>query len=94
MRMCSDHIAVHEDSSLHKGLVFVHETDDGMVKRIVYGSVVAVGPGRMGTSGRRLDMWGIKPGDRIAYSPVLSKKHLVDGEELTFIRLDSVVGLA
>lgn len=94
VRVCTDHIAVREDSNLHQGLVFAHEVDDGLVKHIVYGNVVAVGPGKFSRHGGRLDMWGITPGDRIAYSPVLSKKHMVDGEELTFIRLDSVVGLA
>lgn len=94
MRVCSDSIAVREDSNLHQGLIFAHEVDDGLVKHIVYGKVVAVGPGKFDRHGRRMDMWGITPGDRIAYSPVLSKKHVVDGEELTFIRLDSVVGLA
>lgn len=93
-RVCADRIAVREDSNLHDGLIFAHEVDDGLVKHIVYGNVVAVGPGKVNRHGRRMDMWGINPGDRIAYSPVLSEKREIGGEVLTFIRLDSVVGLA
>lgn len=93
LRMLGDRIAVREDSNLHQGLIFAHEVDDGFVKHIVHGNVVAVGPGRVGRHGKLMDMWGIKAGDRIAYSPVTSQKQTVDGEELTFIRLDSVVGV-
>lgn len=56
------------------------------------GEVVAVGPGKRGKKGRRESMWDIQPGQRIAFSPNGNMTQVVDGEELTVIRRDSIFG--
>jgi co-chaperonin GroES (HSP10) len=57
------------------------------------GVVVAVGPGKMNKKGARESMWGIAPGDLIAFSPSGNFKQRVEGEELVVIRRDSVIGV-
>lgn len=56
------------------------------------GVVVAVGPGKLNKHGRRESMWGLAPGQRIAYSPNGNFIQSVDGEDLVVIRRDSVIG--
>lgn len=56
------------------------------------GTVVAVGPGKVGKKGVRESMWGLEPGRVVAFSPNGNFKQRIDGEELTVIRRDSVIG--
>jgi co-chaperonin GroES (HSP10) len=92
----NDRIAVKQfkPSEISAGGIFVGEyVDDGFVKEIVTGQVVAVGPGMKNASGGRDSMWGISPGQIVRYSPVGSVTQELDGEEITFIRRDAVIGV-
>lgn len=94
--MLNDRIAVREikPPALSEGGIFLGEhVDDGFVKDGVIGEVIAVGPGARLPSGERDSMWDIEPGQTIRYSPVLGHKEMVDGEEITIIRRDSVFGV-
>lgn len=96
IRMMNDRIAVREiaRAQMSEGGIYVGEfRDDGLVKEIVTGEVVAVGPGNRDANGRRGSMWDLAPGQKISYSPVMSVKQVIDGVELTIIRRDSVVGI-
>lgn len=90
----ADRIAVREDvppevvGSIFSGA----QKDDALVKTMVHGEILALGPGKNLPTGRG-SMWGLKVGDRIAYSPVKSEKRVIDGERITFIRLSSVAGV-
>jgi len=57
------------------------------------GRVVAVGPGKLSKRGRRDSMWSLAPGQLIAFSPNGNWRQKVDGEDLTVIRRDSVIGI-
>lgn len=71
-----------EPSVTPAGILLLTTEDDGLVKRVVTGTVMAVGPGN--------DAWGIKPDMNIAYSPVGA----VDApDKLKLIRRGSVVGV-
>jgi co-chaperonin GroES (HSP10) len=72
------------------GIALLPHEDTELVKEIVHGEIVSVGPGKFDKKGRRESMWGLKPGDRIAHSPVGQVK-ASDG--LVVIRRDAVVGL-
>ena len=72
------------------GIALLPHKDDGLVKEICHGEVVAVGPGKFDKRGRRETMWGLKPGDRIAYSPVGKAEA---GGGLIVIRRDAVIGI-
>lgn len=75
------------------GIYIGRPEDTGLVKELVEGEVVAVGPGDFDKKGNRTPMWGLKPGDKITFSPVLAADHEVDGETFTIIRRDAVVGM-
>ena len=90
----ADRIAVREDVPPDMaGSIFTGEQkDDALVKTMVHGEILALGPGKKLADGRD-SMWGLKVGDRIAYSPVKSEKRVIGGERITFIRLSSVAGV-
>lgn len=97
IRMLNDRIAVREmkQSTMSEGGIYIGEfVDDGFVKELSVGEVVAVGPGVKKSSGGRESMWGIEPGQVIQYSPVLAHRERIGGEELTIIRRDSVIGVS
>lgn len=82
-------LAVHQDPEptvSPGGIHLLPHVDDGMVKEAVTGRVMAVGDGPVDGSG----MWGLRPGDRISFSPVLAYEHQ---EGVKLIRRDSVVGV-
>ena len=56
------------------------------------GVVVSVGPGKVNKKGHRESMWGLASGQHIAFSPNGNLNVKVNGEELTMIRRDSIVG--
>lgn len=94
--MLNDRIAVREikPPTMSEGGIFLGElVDTALVKDVVIGEVVAVGPGARLPNGQRDSMWGLQPGQTIRYSPVLGHKETVDGVELTIIRRDSVIGV-
>jgi co-chaperonin GroES (HSP10) len=97
LRMMNDRIAVREITppTVSSGGIFLGDApaDDGFVKEGVVGEVLAVGPGARLPNGERDSMWGIVAGQTIRYSPVLGHKETIDGEEVTFIRRDSVFGV-
>jgi co-chaperonin GroES (HSP10) len=68
------------------GIHLLPHVDDGMVKEAVTGEILAVGPGPADGSG----MWGLEPGQRVAFSPVLSYE---GPEGALLIRRDSVMGM-
>ncbi len=65
------------------GIRLLPHVDDGFVKELVRGEVLDVGPGKRGES-----MWGLKPGDKVAFSPVLAH----DTGDATIIKRNSVAG--
>lgn len=92
----NDRIAVREikPPTMSEGGIFLGEqVDGGLVKDVVRGEVVAVGPGARRPSGERDTMWGIEPGQTVQYSPACAHREVVDGEELTIIKRDSVIGV-
>lgn len=66
------------------GIILLPHEDNKAVKSIVYGEVLAVGPGKNGS-----DMWGLKPGHIVAFSPVGMTE--IKGSAL--IKRDSIVGM-
>ncbi len=56
------------------------------------GIVVAVGPGKTNKKGRTESMWGIEPGQKVAFSPNGNFTQRVDGEYVTVVRRDSIIG--
>ncbi len=56
------------------------------------GEVVAVGPGRMGEDGKRLDM-EVKQGDRVLIGKYSGTDVKIDGVEYTILREDDVLGV-
>jgi len=90
----ADRIAVREDIPPDMaGAIFTGvQKDDALVKTMVHGEILALGPGKK-LAGGRGSMWGLKVGDRIAYSPVKSEKRVIGDECITFIRLSSVAGV-
>jgi co-chaperonin GroES (HSP10) len=92
LRPILDRIVVRPLVEMHSkgGIALVPHEDTGLVKEVVHGEVVAVGPGKHDKKGRLQSMWGLKPGDRIAHSPVGQVK-APDG--LVVIRRDAVIGL-
>lgn len=96
LEMLSDRIAVREIKKpvVSDGGIYIGEQeDDGLVKEIVQGEILAVGPGLVNSKGKLEWMWGLKPGDIIGYSPVCSHTQVIDGEEVTIIRRDAIVGI-
>ena len=91
-----DRLAVkaHEQPEMSAGGIFVGQMiDDGLVKEIVRGTVVAVGPGLADARGVVDSMWELKAGDVVEYSPVCCHTQIIDGEKITLIRSDAVVGV-
>ena|ERR1700731_971706 len=91
-----DRLAVkaHEQPEMSAGGIFVgQQIDDGLVKEIVRGTIIAVGPGLANDRGIVDSMWDLKIGDVVEYSPVCCHTEVVDGEKITLIRRDAIVGL-
>lgn len=96
IRMMNDRIAVRQikPSTTSPGGIYIGEqVDDGLVKEIVVGEVVAVGPGARKADGTRDTMWGLALGQVVRFSPVCAHREEVDGETLTIIKRDSVIGV-
>jgi co-chaperonin GroES (HSP10) len=75
------------------GGIYVGElVDDGLVKELVEGEIVAVGPGVKLTNERRDSMWDLKPGLVVKFSPVCSYP-LTNDPGLLLIRRDAVAGV-
>jgi co-chaperonin GroES (HSP10) len=68
------------------GGIFLGENEENT------GEVIAVGPGKWGKNGKRETMWGLKPGDRVVFSPNGNFPVKVDGEELVMVRRDAIIG--
>lgn len=92
IRPIGDRIAVREikpatcsDSGIYLGPA---PEDTELVKHTVRGQVLAVGPGKDAGG-----MWGIQAGQEVEYSPVGSTTLDVDGQAVTMIRRDAVVGV-
>jgi co-chaperonin GroES (HSP10) len=96
IRMMNDRIAVreHKPDVISAGGIYIGErVDDGMVKEIITGTVLAVGPGARLSNGARDTMWDLQPGQTVQFSPVMSHKEVIDGEEVRIIRRDSIIGV-
>ena len=72
------------------GIALTPHVDDGLVKEIIHGTVVAVGPGKFDKKGHRQSMWDLAPGDRVSFSPVGQVKWR---NGLIVIRRDAVIGV-
>lgn len=87
-------VRLHKDPVETKSGIFIGEhVDDGFTKEIVEGEVLAVGPGMKLSARRRDSMWDLRPGHVVKFSPVCSVTQVIDGQELTLIRRDAVIGL-
>jgi len=82
-------------SQFSAGGVFLGDWEEKDIfhKEIVYGEVLAVGPGKKMDDGGRSTMWDLKAGDKIAFSPNGNHHFDIDGEEVVMIRRNSVVGI-
>lgn len=86
-------VRLHKVPTVTPTGIYVGEyVDDGHTKEIVEGEVLAVGPGLKLDAARRDSMWDLRPGMIVKFSPVCSVTQTIDGEELTLIRRDAVVG--
>jgi len=56
------------------------------------GTVVAVGPGKMGDDGKRLGM-EVKKGDKILFSKYAGTEIKIDGVEHVFMKEDDILGI-
>lgn len=56
------------------------------------GSVVAVGPGRLDDTGKRIPMT-VSQGDRILFSKYAGTEIKIDGHEHLFMREDDILGI-
>jgi chaperonin GroES len=56
------------------------------------GEVIAVGPGRMGEDGKRMEM-EVKKGDRVLIGKYSGTDVKIDGVEYTILREDDVLGV-
>jgi len=88
-----DRLVVRERKPVLSSTLYVpDQVDDGLVKELVEGEVVAVGPGLKIRAGARDSMWDLQPGLIVKFSPVCSFP--VDGEPgLLLIRRDAVAGV-
>lgn len=86
-----DRLLVREIKPVRSTVLVVPDlVDDGLVKELVEGEVIAVGPGLKTQAGRRDSMWDLTPGLIVKFSPVCSVA--VEGG-LTMIRRDAVAGV-
>ncbi len=56
------------------------------------GTVVAVGPGKMGEDGKRISM-DVKAGDKILFSKYAGTEIKIDDVEHSFMREDDILGI-
>lgn len=88
-----DYLVVRERKPVRSTTLVVPDlVDDGLVKEMLEGEVVAVGPGRKSAADRRDDMWDLQPGQVVKFSPVGSCR-LVHNPDLILIRRDAVAGV-
>lgn len=86
-----DRLLVREIKPTRSSILLVPDlVDDGLVKELVEGEVIAVGPGLKTQAGKRGSMWDLAPGLIVKFSPVCSVT--VEGG-LTLIRRDAVAGV-
>lgn len=83
------------ESQYSNGGIFLgdHEETDMTLKPVIYGEVIAVGPGKYNEDNERKSMWGIQVGDKLAFSPNGNHDFNIDGEDVVMIRRNSVIGL-
>lgn len=74
------------DGGIYTGIL----VDDGLVKEMVEGEVLAVGPGLKLRAGKRDTMWDLKPGDIVKFSPVCC---VSQGDGVVIIRRDAIAGV-
>lgn len=89
-----DRLVVRERKyTMSPGGIYTGElVDDGFVKEMVEGEVIAVGPGLKLNAVRRDSMWDLVPGMIVKFSPVCSFR--VPGDDsLVVIRRDAVAGV-
>lgn len=90
-------IAVREISApeFSPGGIFIgaEPEDKEFVKGLIHGEIIAVGPGKIAGDGSRESMWELQAGDKISFSPVGKVKFEIDGETITMIKRDAVIGV-
>ena len=79
-----------ETPTFSPGGIFIGQapSDTGFVKGLERGEVLAVGPGLAGD-----DMWDLKAGDMVHFSPVGKVCFEIEGSPITMIRRDAIVGV-
>jgi|SRR5579863_8912034 len=89
-----DRLIVRErKATVSPGGIYLGEmVDDGLVKELVEGEVVAVGPGAKLSARRRDSMWDLQPGLVVKFSPVCSVP-VTREPGLLLIRRDAVAGV-
>jgi co-chaperonin GroES (HSP10) len=97
LKMLHSRIAVREikQETVSAGGIFLGDApaDEGFVKEMVFGEILALGPGEIDKKGHCQGMSDLKIGDKIAFSPVLMVRHTVDGEEIIITKLNAVAGV-
>jgi chaperonin GroES len=69
-----------------------HSVYKPLVKRVsTYGTVVAVGPGKMNAKGKREPM-NVKVGDEVRYEEYFANKVQVKGEQFLIMTEDQIIG--
>lgn len=88
-----DRLIIRERKPTSVGRIFTGElVDDGLVKELVEGEIIAVGPGLKLGADRRDSMWELEPGMLVKFSPVCSVR-VAGSADLVLIRRDAIAGV-
>jgi len=76
----------------YTNLVRARKADEMLLKGLQEGKVVAVGPGKLDDSGKRIALQ-VKEGNRILFGKYAGSEIKIDGEEHIFMREDDILGI-
>ena len=79
----------------HKvGRIIIPATVTGLTGRNIYGTVIAVGPGKRSTkTGKRSMPLDIEPGDKVVLGKYAGSRLYIDREEIMLIDVDEILGV-
>lgn len=91
LRPLQDRILVQrvEEETTTKGGIIIPDTAK---EKPVEGKVVAVGNGKIGDDGKRIEL-NVKAGDRILFGKYAGTEVKLDGQEYLIMREDDVLGV-
>jgi len=78
-----------EEEEKTKGGIIIPDTAK---EKPIRGEVKAVGPGKMGDDGKRMEM-SVKPGDLVMFNKYAGTEVKVEGEEHLVMREDDIVAI-